>query len=140
MENKHEFYPRWINHEGNQILVNDHLHHSGIVGIEYDERAQPVQKEEPVPPTVETVLAAGYSKEAAEQMSAIEQFKKDNGIEPYGDKPASQFEKELQELVSKFIAVSTPTTSEPAAPAASSTADPEPAPAITAEELFGKGE
>ena len=41
----------------------------------------------PAPPTIEVVLAAGYSPEAAEKIVAREQERAAQGLRPYGDNP-----------------------------------------------------
>lgn len=71
-------YPRWITlPSGDKAIVQNHIHHSALAGIEYDADAQPVQKR--LPPTIEEVLAAGYTQEGAERIVAAEQLKADQG-------------------------------------------------------------
>lgn len=82
---KKKFYPTWITLPGGQrLVVPDCQTHSAMMGEEYGEDAEPVSKK-PQPPTLETVIAAGYRPEVAEKIVAEEQRKFAAGIKPYGD-------------------------------------------------------
>ena len=84
-----KYYPRHvICQDGATRIVADHIQHSRLTGIEYGPDAQPISYQ---PPSLETVLAAGYSHKAAEGIVADEQAKQEQGIEPYGSVPLSQF-------------------------------------------------
>lgn len=98
-------YPRWIDHNGSRIMVNDHYHHSAMAGVEYDKDAKlvikepvPTPKPTATPPKLETVLAAGYSQFAAKLIVAQEALKFERGVQPYGEKDASTVADELDQL------------------------------------------
>lgn len=91
MSNPH--YPRHIlRPDGATIIVQDHHQHSAHMGRKFGPDAQPIE-ERPMPPTLEEILAAetGYSQEAAQQIFATQRAMFEQGIEPYGDKPESDF-------------------------------------------------
>jgi hypothetical protein len=114
-------YPRWIDHNGTRIMVNDHYHHSAMAGVEYDKDAKLVAKEpekpKATPPKLETVLAAGYGGDVAKAIVAKEQFKFEHGIQPYGDKDEQPFATELDAVAVKAMQGEPPPPGTPGGPA-----------------------
>lgn len=83
-----KYYPRHITRpDGALILVHDHHQHSAHMGQKFGPDAEPAK----MPPSLQEILAAGYSQEASESIFRTEQAKAEQGIEPYGDKPQSEF-------------------------------------------------
>ncbi len=74
--------------DGATRIAKDHLQMSAFMGAPYGPDGKLIQN---LPPTLETVLAAGYGAEAAANIVRIEAAKAEQGVEPYGDKPYSEF-------------------------------------------------
>lgn len=75
------WYPRHVkDSEGRVIEAKDHIQHGRIIGKKVREDATIVE-----PPTLETVMAAGYPGHVAEKIVAQEQEKAAKGYKPYGD-------------------------------------------------------
>lgn len=134
-------YPRWITLHNQRIMVKDHYHHSAMTGEEYDANAQLVVKEpaRPMPPTLETVMAAGYAEIPAKIIVAQEALKFERAVKPYGDNDPAEIADELGQI-SKDGHENAPPPGTPGGPD-----DPQglmpPAhdeEEITAEMLFGK--
>jgi hypothetical protein len=86
-----QLWPRWITTPaGNTMIVPNHQTMSAFMGEEYDENAELVVKR-PEPPTLAEVLAAGYGENVAMRIVAREHAKQQQGVEPYGQKPLSEF-------------------------------------------------
>lgn len=79
-------YPKWITcPDGSRMIVNGPEHHTQMIGKPVDENGNLIEeKQDGFPPTLETVIAAGYAPEVAEKMVMEEQYKYDNGYPPYG--------------------------------------------------------
>ena len=74
-------YPTWITRpDGAKIIVHSLDQHAAHMGV-------------PIPPSEAEVIAAGYSPEAAKEISEREMVKFNAGIKPYGDKPETEPDK-----------------------------------------------
>jgi len=104
-----QYYPKWIDSPHGRMIVHSPLQHSQMIGKEVDAQGNVI--EEPKPPTLDEVLAAGYKEPAASQIVAEEQEKFEKGYKPYGnvEPPPPPVE---------------PPPAEPAADPLQSTADP----------------
>lgn len=81
-------YPRVVdNADGQPVTVRDHLHETQITGCDMNPDGSFVEPDSPriLPPTLQRVLDAGYSQQAAEQIVEEEQVKFENGYPPYGN-------------------------------------------------------
>lgn len=84
-------YPRYIRKSiitGKDVTVQNSVEEEYHTGVLMNEDGTPVGSEEPkpTPPTLETVMASGYTKEAAEKIVDEEAGKAKRGEKPYGDK------------------------------------------------------
>lgn len=72
-------WPTWAtNSEGQKRICNNPEEYERHTGIAVDEKGNPL------PPTLEKVMAAGYTKEAAEKIVDEENWKYAGGYPPYG--------------------------------------------------------
>jgi hypothetical protein len=83
-------------------------HDVGLVLVEQGAAEEVPAPEERNPPTLETVLAAGYSQEAAEGIVAEEARKFANGEKPYGDKEPTEPPEPAPPVETKAEAVEQP--------------------------------
>lgn len=75
------FYPRHIKtSDGYSVVVKDHIEHGKRIGRKVLPDATVLE-----PPTLETVIKAGYPGHVAEKMVADEREKFEKGYKPYGD-------------------------------------------------------
>ena len=82
-------FPTWAtNADGLKRICQDPEDYERHTGIRVDEMGNPVdpELETPRPPTLEIVMAAGYTKEVAEKIVEEEAAKARRGEKPYGDK------------------------------------------------------
>lgn len=80
------FYPRFVKFpDGESRVVKDHHAHGKAIGRKVLEDATVVE-----PPTLETVIAAGYPGAVAAKIVAQEQEKFEKGYKPYGDNEPPQ--------------------------------------------------
>lgn len=82
-------YPGWRvpKDGGPAVLVHNHEQEERVTGQKMNPDGTPVDYpvlDKPKPPTLEEVLAAGYSKEVAEKIVDEEAWKARNGYKPYG--------------------------------------------------------
>ncbi len=93
-------YPRWIRpRDGSpSVIVNSSAEETAITGELLDEAGDPVDLHEDhpdtlppdakaIPPTLETVIKAGYAPDVAAQIVEREQFRFNAGYPPYGTTP-----------------------------------------------------
>ncbi len=84
---RYEPYPRWVlGTDGTRKIVQNHEHEERETGVKMNVDGTVFVEPGPHPPTLETVMAAGYAKEVAEKIVDEEAAKARRGEKPYGDK------------------------------------------------------